>query len=71
MANYINDESYPTINTEHSSKTVDIVYVKIDRDKSSETLKSSESFFRLDPEYRPRKYDTSNNLLPASQPKKL
>ena len=70
MANHIKDESYPTINTENSSKIVDIVYVNVNRDKSLKTLESDETFFRIEPEYGPTKYDTSNKIIPASQPDK-
>ena len=71
MANYIKYESYPTINAENSSKTVDIVYVNIDRKQPSKTRESIESFLRIDPEYGPRKYDTSKKILLPSQSGKI
>ena len=71
MANYIKYESYPTIKAENSSKTADIVYVNIDRKLPSKTRESIELFLRMDPEYGPRKYDTSKKILLPSQSGKI
>ena len=63
---YIKDESYPSINAEDSSKTLDIVDIKIVGDKPLKVWESGVPFFRIDPEYGPRKYNTPNKIIPAS-----
>ena len=71
MTKYIKCKSYPSINEEDSSKTLDIVNVKIVGDKSLKVWESGVPFFRIDPEYGPRKYNTPNKITPASQPDKI
>ena len=71
MVNCIKDKPYPTINAEDWSKSVDDVYVNVNRDKSLKTHASGESFFRTDPKYGPRKYNTSNKIKSDSQPGKI
>ena len=34
-------------------------------------MESGELFFKIDPEYDPRKYDTSNKILPSLQSNKV
>ena len=55
MTKYIKDKSYPTIYVVNSSKTVDIVYVDINREQPSKTSKLAESLFRRERKYGPRK----------------
>lgn len=71
MEKYMKDESYPTINAENSTKTVDIIYVDIDRELPSKTLESGKSFFRVDSKFAPTKFDSSDKILPDSHPNKI
>ena len=68
MVNYIKDKSYQR---KKFIKTVETVYVKINRDKSLKTLGSDNSIFRINPKYSPRRYDTYSMILPASQANKI
>ena len=52
-------------------KTEDIIYVDIDREQPSKTLKSGKSFFRIDSKFAPTKFDSSNKILPGSHPNKI